>query len=69
MLVSRRRSQGTTSHPRWSPDGAYIAYQHLPDDYSSNGVSFIRRITVSGSGDTNLTPSGVSYQAALKDWR
>jgi hypothetical protein len=69
VVVSCRTGLGSVAQPRWSPDGAYIAYEHLPDDYPSTAVSYIRRVRVDGSGDTNLTPVGVSGHGGLRDWR
>jgi dipeptidyl aminopeptidase/acylaminoacyl peptidase len=56
------------SGPRWSPDGAYLAYTFTKEDGNS-----VYRVSASGSGNTNLTPDaatgGIGFGFVLTDWR
>ncbi len=56
--------------PRWSPDGAYVAYQHVVRE-SGQYTHRIYRISASGSGNTNLTPevAAGSQGLGLVGWR
>jgi hypothetical protein len=55
------------SGPKWSPDGAYLAYTFVKDS------NYVHRIAANGAGNTNLTPDatpgGSGYGFVLVDWR
>jgi Tol biopolymer transport system component len=57
----------SVSWPRWSPDGAYLAYKFTKDS------NYVYRVASDGSGSTNLTPDattgGRGYGFVLTDWR
>jgi dipeptidyl aminopeptidase/acylaminoacyl peptidase len=62
------------SGPRWSPDGAYLAYRHRLQDGSRTQTSYVHRVSAAGGGITNLTPevAPIADQvsgAFLVDWR
>lgn len=72
--VRSRVGAGTSqynAYPKWSPDGAYVAFNYV---YAQNGSSWthsIYRVTSTGSGAVNLTPEVVDPAAgdAIVDWR
>jgi hypothetical protein len=55
---------------RWCPDGVHIAYECFLFDHSGgpDPLDHVYRVAVNGSGNTDLTPGGVSG-LALNDWR
>jgi Tol biopolymer transport system component len=62
-------------NPKWSPDGGYLAYNDVYFE-GPTATYFVRRVSASGTGDTNLTPevktpsSGTYFSGALLiDWR
>lgn len=70
-LVSARASDvDALEFPKWSPDGAYVAYQH-----SASFTRWIYRVPASGGAATNLTPEvtpagGITSAGLyLVDWR
>jgi dipeptidyl aminopeptidase/acylaminoacyl peptidase len=78
-LVSvRTRVSATTSQsvnfPRWSPDGAYVAYVSTSEVNGASWTRSIYRVSRSGSGNVNLTPEVTAVQSgfagySLHDWR
>ncbi len=72
--VGATRSQYPYS-PKWSPDGAYVAYQYVLADNGSSWTHYIYRIAADGTGNTNLTPEvttgsgGGFIGLGLVDWR
>jgi hypothetical protein len=78
LSVRQRRtgytSQGVTS-PKWSPDGAYLAYKYTLEENGHSWTDYVYRVAPDGSGKTNLTPEvttgsgGGSFGLALVDWR
>jgi Tol biopolymer transport system component len=79
VLFLKRFVSSVTSQyldfPKWSPDGAYLAYQHTLEDNGSSWTRYIYRIAADGTGNTNLTPEvttgsgGASFGLSLRDWR
>jgi hypothetical protein len=77
VLFLRSFSSGAWQHmdrPKWSPDGAYLAYQYTFENGSSSTRS-IYRIAADGTGNTNLTPEvttgsgGGFFGLFLRNWR
>lgn len=69
LTVASVRSMNYVSRPVWSPDSAYIAYQHHTYDPSPfNQRTEVMRVTASGTGGVNLTQD-LAPSAAVFDWR
>ena len=72
--VGATRSQYLYS-PKWSPDGAYLAYEYVDAQNGYSWTHYIYRIAADGTGKTNLTPEvttgsgGGVFGLALVDWR
>ncbi len=61
--------------PRWSPDGAYLAYRYMVQQNGFSWTWYVYRMASNGSGNTNLTPEVTTgsvsgqYGLSLVNWR
>jgi hypothetical protein len=72
--VSASTSQSVTG-PKWSPDGAHVAYQYVFTQNGARWMHSVYRVAASGGTSTNLTPEvgtgtgGGTFGLGLRDWR